>query len=306
MKAWLTQHRRGLRAALARFAATPFGSLFNVIVIGFALALPFGFYGALDSLQTFALHGLDSSGPQLSVFMALDASRDDVTKIEQKLRQQQHVDKFHLVPRDQALQELKQSSGMADVVDSLPQNPLPDAFVVSATDRSPAVLEALRDEIQAWPRVDHVQLDSAWAQRLDALLRIGRFAALLLAILFAIVLVAVTFNTIRLQILTQRDEVAVAKLIGATDAFMRRPLLYFGMLLGLSSGAAAWLLVTGGILLFNHELGTTLPVAITSFRLGCPGSGPSLSLFALATTLGWLGAWLAANRNIALLEADSK
>ncbi len=304
MKAWLTQHRRSLRAALARFAATPFGSLLNILVIGFALALPLGFYSALDSLQTFALHGLDSSGPQLSVFMALDASRDDVTRIEQQLRQHPHVGKFHWVPREQALQVLKQSSGLSDVVDSLPQNPLPDAFVVSTNDRSPAVLEALRDEIQAWPRVDHVQLDSAWAQRLDALLRIGRFAAALLAILFAIVLAAVTFNTIRLQILTQRDEITVAKLIGATDAFMRRPLLYFGTLLGIASGATAWLLVAGGILLFNRELGSMTPVAITSFRLGLPGSGPSVALFAIAATLGWLGAWLAASRNIALLEAE--
>jgi len=306
LKAWLTQHGRGLRAALARFGATPFGSLFNILVIGFALALPFGFYIALDGLQTFALHGLDSGGPQLSVFMALDAGRDDIAKIEQRLGQHPHVGKFHFVPRAQALQELKQSSGLADVVDSLPQNPLPDAFVVSADDRSPAVLEALRDEIQAWPRVAHVQLDSAWAQRLDALLRIGRFAAALLAILFAIALAAVTFNTIRLQILTQRDEVEVAKLIGATDAFMRRPLLYFGTLLGLASGVAAWLLVAGGILLFNRELGSMTPVAITSFRLGYPDLGPSMALFALAAALGWLGAWLAASRNIALLEAEAK
>jgi cell division transport system permease protein len=302
----MTQHMRSLRAALARFAETPFGSLFNILVIGFALALPFGFYIALDGLQTFALRGLDSDGPQLSVFMTLDAGRDDETKIEQQLRQHQHVAKFHLVPREQALQELKQSSGLADVVDSLPQNPLPDAFVVSANDRSPAVLEALRDEIQAWPRVAHVQLDSAWAQRLDALLRIGHFAAALLAILFAIALAAITFNTIRLQILTQRDEVEVAKLIGATNAFMRRPLLYFGTLLGLASGAAAWLLIAGGIMLFNRELGSTTQVAITSFRLGYADPGPSMVLFTMAATLGWLGAWLAASRNIALLEANSK
>ncbi|HUO44462.1 MAG TPA: permease-like cell division protein FtsX [Burkholderiales bacterium] len=306
MTAWLTQHARGLRAALARFAGAPFGSLFNVLVIGFALALPFGFYVALDGVQTFALRGLDASGPQLSVFMALDASRDDAAGIGQQLGRDPRVAKFRFVPRAQALQELKQSSGLADAIDSLPQNPLPDAFVVVASDRSSAALAALRDEIQVWPHVAYVQLDSAWAQRLDALLRIGRFATALLAAVFAIVLAAVAFNTIRLQILTQRDEIEVAKLIGATDAFIRRPLLYFGVLLGLAGGGAAWLLVVGGVALLNHEIGTIAQPAVIPFQFGYPGFNASVILFAAAAALGWLGAWLSAGRHIALLEAESK
>ena len=306
MRAWLVQHTRGLRAAIARFAGAPLGTLFNIFVIGFALALPFGFYVMLSGLQTFAQRGLDSHGPQLSVFMGLDAGHDDVAQIQRRLSQDGRIERFHFVPREQALQELKQGGDLADVVDSLPQNPLPDAFVVETKDRAPAVLEALRDEIQSWPHVAHVQLDSAWAQRLDALLRVGHLAAALLAILFAIVLVAVTFNTIRLQILTQRDEIEVAKLIGATDAFIRRPLLYFGTLLGLASGVAAWLLVAGGVALFNREFGTLTQLAMPSFQLDYPEPGTSAALFAMAAALGWLGAWLAANRNLALLEAAAK
>jgi len=90
-------------------------------------------------------------------------------------------------------------------------------------------LEALRDELKTWPRFEHVQLDSAWIHKLEALLDFGRMAVAILAALLSFALIAITFNTIRLQILTRREEIEVAKLIGATDAFIRRPFLYFGL-----------------------------------------------------------------------------
>ena len=147
------------------------------------------------------------------------------------------ISAFRLVAKDRALAELKKSSGLADVIEGLPQNPLPDAFVIEATDTSPAALEALRDEIRQWPRVAHVQLDAQWARRLDAGLRFARVVAAVLGTLLGIALVAVTFNTIRLQVLTRREEIEVIKLIGATDAFIQRPFLYFGALQGLAGGA---------------------------------------------------------------------
>jgi len=306
LKTWFTQHGRGLRAAVARFTGAPLGALFNVLVISFALALPLGFYAVLNSLQTFAGHALVDSAPQLRIYMALDADSDDIAQTDQRLGQDDNVSKVLFVSRDQALRELKQSSGLADVIDSLPQNPLPDAFIVSLREPSPAALETLRDGIQTWPHVAHVQVDSAWAQRLDALLRIGRFAVAVLATLFAAVLAAVTFNTIRLQILTQRDEIEVAKLIGATDAFIRRPLLYFGALLGLVSAGIAWLLVSGGVMLFNREFGAWTQLSGSLFRLDYPGPAAIFTLLAVAAALGWGGAWLAATRTIALLEVEYK
>jgi cell division transport system permease protein len=108
------------------------------------------------------------SEPQVSAFMALDATKAETAQIEARLKQNPRVQKFRSVPREQALRQLKQASGLADIVDSLPENPLPDAFVINAADSAPDALEALRDEIRQWPRVAHVQLDSAWARRLDA------------------------------------------------------------------------------------------------------------------------------------------
>lgn len=130
---------------------------------------------------------------------------------------------WRLVPKDEALKRLQSSEGMAEIIASLPRNPLPDAYVVEPRDTQPESMEQLAKTFSDWPKVAHVQLDSAWVKRFDAFLRIGKLSITLLGSLFAGALVAVASATIRLQILAQAAEIEVAKLIGATDAFIRRP-----------------------------------------------------------------------------------
>ena len=300
MKAWFWQHRDALATTIARLARTPVATLLNLGVIGAALALPVGLYVTLDNLREFT-RSL-ASDPQLSVFLALDAGKAAVDKIRVRLVQHPGVRDARFIPRDQALKELKTSTGLGDVVDSLPQNPLPDAFVVLPRERAPDALEKLRDDIAGWPGVTHVQLDTAWARRLEAGLKVARLAVGLLTTLFAFALVAVTFNTIRLQILTRREEIEVSKLIGATDGFIRRPFLYFGALQGLAGGVAAWAIVWGGVQLLNGALAELAMLYDARFALIPLGSGDSLSLFVFATGLGWFGAWLSVSQHLARIE----
>ncbi len=300
MKAWLGQHARCFASTLVKLARTPLGSILNILVIGIALCLPVGLFVLIDNLQ--AASGQLAAEPQISAFMALDASHAEIAQIETRLKQHARVQRFRFVPRDQALQELKQSSGLADVIDSLPQNPLPDAFIVSARDNAPRALEALREEIAQWPRVVHAQLDAAWARRLDATLRFGRVVVLILGALLALALVAVTFNTIRLQVLTHREEVEVIKLIGATDAFIRRPFLYYGALQGAAGGVVAWLIVSGGVWLVNHNLGELSHVYASLFQLRNLTPTDSAGLLLLPLAMGWFGAWLSVGRHLKLIE----
>ena len=300
MRAWFWHHVDAIRVTLARLARTPVAMLLNVGVIGIALALPVGLYVALVNLQGFA-HTLGSD-PQLSVFLALDAGRADTERIASRLRSHAGVREARYVPRDQALKELKASTGLADVVDSLPQNPLPDAFVVLARDTQPQALEKLRDEVRGWPKVTHVQLDTAWARRLEAGLKLARLAVGLLATMFAFALVAVTFNTIRLQILTRREEIEVSKLIGATDPFIRRPFLYFGALQGLAGGIAAWAIVWVGVWLLNGALSELAQLYASRFELQHISPQDSLSLLAFSAGLGWFGSWLSVNQHLAGIE----
>jgi len=296
MNMWLAAHRRACTGTLSRLAAAPLASLFNILVIGTALALPLGFYVVLANLQGLARDF--SPQPQLSVFLAQDAAAGDVRAIEQRLKAQAGIANFRFVPRAQALEMLKSRAGLGDVIAGLPANPLPDAFVVTAAAQDAAALETLRSQFAAWPRVAEVHVDSDWARRLDSLLALGRYAVLMLAAALALALVAITFNTIRLQILTQRDEIEVAKLIGATDGWIRRPFLYFGGILGAAGSAAAWLMIWIALLVFNTQLTSLSELYGLPLQLEHLTAGDSLAALLFAATLGWFGAWLSVRRHL--------
>lgn len=296
MMAWFTAHRLAFIGTLNRLAGAPLTTLFNIAVIGTALALPTGFYVLLANLQGLAQQYAPE--PQVSLFLAAEAATADVRNIENRLKAHAGVTSFRFVPRAQALETLRTRAGLADLLAGLAHNPLPDAFVVIPAAGNASTLEALRSELRAWPRVAEVHVDSDWARRLDNLLAIGRYAVLMLAAALAFALVAITFNTIRLQILTQRDEIEVTKLIGATDGYIRRPFLYLGTLIGGTGGLAAWVMVWGALQIFNRQLGALaelygIPLALT--HLSATDSAYTL-LF--AAWLGWFGAWLSVRRHL--------
>jgi cell division transport system permease protein len=296
MKNWLLQHIRVLRSALNRLFATPVASLLNILVIGIALSLPAGVYVLLESVQSLADQVVGT--PQISVFLNMNASKDDIERIGKQIKQQDAVDHLEYVSREQALEQLKQSTGLADVIGGLTQNPLPNAYIVYPKKSGAQTLEALRDELQKWPKLEKVQLDSAWANKLEALLKFGRLAVLVLAVLLSFALVAITFNTIRLQILTQRDEIEVSKLIGATNAFIRRPFLYFGLLQGLLGGAAACLIIIASFALLNNGLAELAQLYASNFALHALSASDSLTLLLFSAYLGWLGAWLSVAQHL--------
>ena len=293
---WLLVHLDTLRESLARLAGQPVASALNVIVIGIALSLPAGFYLGLNNLQTFSRQL--SSDPQVSIFMAIDAGAADVAAVEQRLKSNAEIGKVEFISREQALARLKRGAGLADVLANLGRNPLPDAFVVTARSNDPAILEGLHEQARKWPKVEHVQLDAEWARRLDAALNVGRALVTLLAVLLAIALVAVTFNTIRLQILTRRDEIEVSKLIGATNPFIRRPFLYFGALQGLAGGLAAWAIVAAAVLVLNIQLADLSGLYGTIVKLEWPSFGDTLILLGFSAALGWMGALLSVSRHL--------
>jgi cell division transport system permease protein len=275
-------------------------SSLNVLVIGVALSLPVGVYLALSQLQSFTRQL--TSDPQISIFLELDADSRDSEAIEQRLRNESDVGNFRFIPRARALADLKRNAGLSDVLDNLRQNPLPDAFVATGVDSRPETLERLRDTAVKWPKVAHVQLDSEWARRLDAALRLGRTAIFILGLLLSSALVAVTFNTIRLQILTRREEIEISKLIGATNPFIRRPFLYFGGLQGLAGGLMAWGVLSIAVLLLNRDLSSLAALYSASFRIAGLQWDDAISLLAFSAMLGWLGAWLSVTRHLWRIE----
>ncbi len=295
MNAWLAQHQAALASAFRRLWSTPLNTLLSLLVIGIALTLPGAGYLLLDNLRDL---GRNASGvQQISLFMNLDASKKDVGDIEARLRSAASG-RWKFVSKEDALKRMQKSEGMAEIVASLPRNPLPDAFIVEPTNSEPEALEILRKEIASWPKVAHVQLDSAWVKRFDAFLKLGKLALWMLAGIFAAGLVAVTFNTIRLQVMAQAMEIEVARMIGATDAFIRRPFYYFGALQGALGGLLAAALLVGGLALLAGPVADLTALYGGSFSLRAPGVSEVAGLAAVGAFLGWLGAQLSVSLSL--------
>jgi len=284
---WLNQHLLALRDATRRLLAAPLSTVLALFVIGVALALPAAGWLLIDNLQRAA--GAAAGTQQISVFMALDADRKAIDEIESRLKLVAGGH-WRFVPRDEALKKLQTGGRMADLIAGLPKNPLPDAFVVAPADTSPAAMEKLAKDFAGWPKVAHVQLDSAWIKRFDAFLRIGKLAVGLLAAVFAFALIVVTVNTIRLQILAHAAEIELARLIGATEGWLRRPFAWFGALQGVLGGLFAALLLAGGQMLLAGPVADLAALYGAAFSLQGPSAQLTGALVAGGGLLGWLGA----------------
>ncbi len=300
MMSALNQHLGVMQTALRRMFTSPLAGFLNILVIGIALSLPAGMYVLLQNAQ--GLVAQLSGSPQISLFLTLDTTEDDIAQLRRQLAQHNGINGIEFISHTEALENLGKSTGLDDVIAGLESNPLPDAYVISPKSGDAKSLEELRNELQQWPGVELAQLDSAWAYKLEAILDFARVAALVLTSLLSLGLIAITFNTIRLQILTQRDEIQVAKLIGATDAFIRRPFLYFGAIQGLLGGIAAWSIIALGLQLLRQPMATLSQLYSSAFALQPLSLGDSLSLLLFSVYLGWLGAWLSVARHLSQIE----
>ncbi len=293
---WLRAHWKAFSLALARLASAPFNTLLSVLGIGIALALPAGGFLLLDHVV--ALGRGAAPTPQITVFMRVDAERRAAEDIEARLRARADVARTEFLDRQATLERMKRSDGLRDAIDALPQNPFPDAIIVTPADDDAAKLESLAAEARTWPRVEHVQVDADWARRLAAFVGLARSGLLLLAVLLGLGLATITFNTIRLQVLTRQAEVDLSRLLGATDAFIRRPFLWYGALLGLAGGGAAWLLVAGAMWWLRAPVAALAQLYGLDLRLALPSDLHSTVLLGGAALLGWLGAALSMRRRL--------
>jgi len=306
MNTWFRQHRFAFGRALAQVRKTPGSFAFNVLVVAIALALPFTGLTLLENVRPMSEQL--SVDPEISLFAKTATTREQAEALAPQLRTilGKQKAKITFVPREQALDTLKDKGGLADVLDTLGDNPLPDSYVMKldgfASTTQAGGVDGIAEQMRALPGVDTVQVDSAWVKRLAALLGILRMALLLLAVTLGTVVIAVVFNTVRLQVLTQRDEIAVSKLIGATDNFIHRPFYYSGALLGLCSGAVALGAVTLALRPLNGAIAEFARLYASTFQLLPIAPIGMALLLALSAALGLVGAVLSVKRHLARLS----
>lgn len=304
---WLRLHSNAFMAAFRHLLKSPGNFLLNVLVVSVALALPFAGLTVLENIRP--LSGQLAVNPEISIFLKTTTSRDDAQALRQPIREAaasfDSKVQLRFVPKENALDQLRSKTGIDDVLATLGNNPLPDSYII-ITSGLTGVEDAgkLRDVVSALqqlPGVDVVQIDSAWVEKLAALVQILRLALLFLAIVLGAVVVAVVFNTIRLQVMTQSDEIEVSRLFGATNSFIHRPFYYTGALLGFLAGVVALLIVVLGLLPLNQAITTFARLYETNFVLAPPALLTTSLLLAISALLGLLGARMSVRRHLARL-----
>lgn len=296
MKAWLNQHRRALAVTVGQAARAPFARLFQVLVISVAILLPLLLHLAVQNLQR--LGGATQADARIALYLAPEATGKDTDLIAARLKAHPQVAGHRFVSREEALKDLRRIHDIADLVDALPKNPLPDAFIVRAKSTDPGAIDALRREAAQWPMVALAQVDSAWAARLDAGLRLARTLTAGLAALLACALLAIALNTIGLQVVNRREEIEVCRLIGATHGFIRRPFLYAGTLQGAAGGLIGCALAALCVAWVNRQMPGLAALYGTEFVVLPLGLPDVLAVTGFAALVGWLGAWIAVSRHL--------
>lgn len=296
MMQYISLHIESARRAAGYFFKQPFATLLILAMLAIAMALPLTLYLGVQSSQN-VLDKL-SEVPQITLYFEQDAAQADIDGVRDMLTKNHSVKELKFVGKEQGLDELKQAMGVQDVVSMLDENPLPDVFVVTPVNNDPQALLTLQGELAAYPMVENAQMDQEWMQTLyqvnDLIKKVFWFLAITLSVAF----VLVAHNTIRLQILSRKEEIEITKLLGAPSSFVRRPFLY----------QAAWQGILSSVIslaLCSWVLKTSQPLVSRIFKpYGINVQWRSFEMWEIAAILGGvcllgiIGAWLASTQHL--------
>ena len=302
MNQWLERHVQTLVGSLGRLWQQPFATMLTIVVIGIALALPACLHVLVQNVRVAS--GGWNSALDISVYMKPDASLDQAKRAAERIKQRRDVDAVTVIEADAALAEFRRGSGFGAALDALKDNPLPHALVVRPDPefRDAAHVQTLSAELRKVDGVDIVQLDTEWVSRFNAILDVIRRGVFLAAVLFALGILVIIGNTIRLDIENRRDEIEVTKLVGGSDAFVRRPFLYNGVWYGVAGGLIAGLIVAIVVAVLSTPVQRIAGLYGSKFELQGVGIAGWAALLAGGALLGWLGSFIVATRELREIE----
>ncbi|AGA92276.1 cell division protein [Thioflavicoccus mobilis 8321] len=303
-KVWLRHQAQNALAALGRLLRTPLPTLMTVAMLGVAIALPGGLFVVTINIKALAV-GWEQDAA-LSAFLKPAVTEADAERLAARLRERTDVAEVGIITRDEALVEFRAYSGLDDVLAGLPENPLPVVLAIASrpTASDAASLERLAAALEALPETDLVRHDADWVHRFQALVELAQRAVTILASVLGFALLLVVGNTIRLEIENRRDEIRIQELVGATNAFIRRPFVYAGIWYGLLGGLVACLLVVAGLLSIQAPVSRVAGLYQAEFPLiglSLPVLGAMLGG---GTLLGYLGSWLAVSWHLRAIKPE--
>ncbi|MDR9466991.1 permease-like cell division protein FtsX [Marinospirillum sp.] len=299
-RAWRRHHASMAVDSLKRLLKAPGASLMTWAVIAIALSLPVALYIFLNNAQLVSSNWDGTA--QISLYLKAEISDAEGRDLRQELEMQDDIAETRYMSKDQTLAEFKEFSGFGEALNYLDGNPLPAVIVVRPSINGVEAQEALVASLNDRPQVEEAQLDLAWVKRLFHIMELGQRMITALGLLLGLAVLLVVGNTIRLAIENRRQEIVVIKLIGATNAFVRRPFLYTGLWYGLGGGILAWVLINTSLFWLDGPVRSLASAYASDFSLIGLSLRDSLLLLASSTLLGWLGAWIAVGRHLGAIE----
>jgi len=298
---WVTRHISTSIGSLGRLVRQPFASLMIILVIAVTLALPAAINLVVKNARS--VSGGWDNALDFSVFLKQQVSVGDAEVLGKLIGQRADVESVRFISADDALAEFKQQSGFGEALEHLPSNPLPHTLVVRpGPGNTSASLILLQEEIGNLPETDYVQVDTEWIQRFHAILDIVRQAIAIGAGLLGIAIVVIIGNTIRLDIENRRDEIEVTKLIGATNAFVRRPFLWTGFWYGLFGGVMALALVQYGLFMLGGPIARLSGLYQSKIAIASLSLAEGAAIIGIGIFLGLFGSWFTAARHMRRIE----
>lgn len=301
LTAYFLHHIQSLVFSLGKIYKAPVTTIMTVTVIGITLSLPGGFYLFLKNIQ--AVSGDLNSSTQITLYLDLELSAQKAQALTRQIAENDIVHATKFISRETALELFRQSSGFGKSLEALASNPLPHTIIVEPGMQADTfAIKNLLNNLKSLPEVAIAKLDTEWLERLFAIMQIARRAVAIITVLFAFAVLLIIGNTIRLDIQNRYQEIIVTKLIGATDAFIRRPFLYGGLWYGLFGGIISWLIVeigyfaiSGPVSRLSRLYQADLVVVTFSFQ-------DFIILVASSTLLGLIGSWIAVTRHLNQIE----
>lgn len=295
---YFLHHINALLLSLDRLICTPFSSLLTVTVIAIALSLPTGLLLLLQNVKQISQNW--NRDTQISVFLKMDVKEAAALDLARTFQEKPQVAGVRYVSPDEGLKTLQNSLDVSDVLAELKNNPLPAVLILTPkpTYNTPREIDALLYDIKNTPEVATVRLDRMWVERLYYLINFAHQSVLALYFLFGLGVIIIIGNTIRLAMQNSKREIKVFKLIGATDAFVRRPFLYTGLCYGLLGGMLAWFIVTLSIMWLQTPVRNLMLTYGSNFVMQGVDLKWTCILLLVGAFLGLIGAWFAVSKHL--------
>lgn len=302
LRSFFTNHKAAYGSAWARLLQNFAQTATTSTVVAISLALPLLLHLAIGNLQS--LGEAWDTEPKLTLYLN-DRARDSaVNTFLERLESDTRIAKVKFISADDALRAFEAGSGFGEALAGLEYNPLPAAIELAPAvgHRSAVQQGLLAKDLEQELLVDEAAVDLQWVQRFIAITELASKLLWLLAVLLIVGALLVIGNTIRLIIENRKDEIIVVKMVGGTDAFVRRPLVYSGALYGFFGALLALLIVMLVLMVVSGAADKIAAGYSSAFQLRGLSVAEFLSVLVGGLLLGWLGAMVAVARHISQIE----